>query len=231
MSYDTITQTFSGQAAVEIACWCSIRFAVPRTLYEYYSRKNEITPGSYALHCPLGHSLVPAGQTPAQREAQRLRDELAMQKHNAEQAQADAEYQRQQAKLLGRQVAAKKGMLTKIKNRVGNGVCPCCNRYFANLHRHMVGQHPDWSPESDAATSGGTFAVDSIIGTKSDWSKLARFRRELGIDLSTAASAIGLATSSLRSYEAGSNSSTAAALRYASYLNSVASAHRRETPP
>ena len=44
--------------------------------------------------------------------------------------------------------AALKGQVTKIKRRVGKGMCPCCRRNFANLKRHMEGQHPDWSEES-----------------------------------------------------------------------------------
>lgn len=40
--------------------------------------------------------------------------------------------------------AATKGQLTKTKKRIANGVCPCCNRSFANLERHMAGQHPDY---------------------------------------------------------------------------------------
>ena len=44
--------------------------------------------------------------------------------------------------------AALKGQVTKIKRRVSKGICPCCRRNFANLKRHMEGQHPDWSEES-----------------------------------------------------------------------------------
>lgn len=28
---------------------------------------------------------------------------------------------------------------------VGAGVCPCCNRTFKNLARHMAGQHPGFT--------------------------------------------------------------------------------------
>lgn len=39
---------------------------------------------------------------------------------------------------------AYKGRVTAIKNRVQNGVCPCCNRTFQNLMGHMKTKHPDW---------------------------------------------------------------------------------------
>ena len=36
-----------------------------------------------------------------------------------------------------------KGVVAKLKKRVGRGVCPCCNRHFSNLQRHMESKHPD----------------------------------------------------------------------------------------
>lgn len=54
-------------------------------------------------------------------------------------AAARAEYSRRSEK------AAK----TRIKNRVANGVCPCCKRSFENLHRHMKSQHPDFAAQTE----------------------------------------------------------------------------------
>jgi len=48
-----------------------------------------------------------------------------------------------------RRAAAARGQVTRIKNRVGNGVCPCCNRSFQNLHRHMSSQHPDFTTNAE----------------------------------------------------------------------------------
>jgi hypothetical protein len=47
-----------------------------------------------------------------------------------------------------RQKAAAKGQLTKTRRRVANGVCPCCNRTFADLAAHMHGQHPEYAETS-----------------------------------------------------------------------------------
>lgn len=41
-----------------------------------------------------------------------------------------------------RRASSFKGHLTRVKTRVGRGVCPCCNRTFENLRRHMESQHP-----------------------------------------------------------------------------------------
>lgn len=147
MAYDTATKTFSGSAAVEIRCWCSIAIAIPKTLHEYYVRENAAKPGSVALHCPLGHSFIPGKHT----EIDRLRDELARARHREEQAAAARDVAWLTVRLRDRQIAARKGQLTRLKNRVGNGVCPCCNRYFANLHRHMDKQHPEWRATDELA--------------------------------------------------------------------------------
>lgn len=41
-----------------------------------------------------------------------------------------------------RRLTAQRGVTTRIKNRIGKGICPCCNRTFKNLQRHMRNQHP-----------------------------------------------------------------------------------------
>lgn len=35
--------------------------------------------------------------------------------------------------------------------RIRNGVCPCCNRSFKDVHRHMKSQHPEFNPAVDDA--------------------------------------------------------------------------------
>ena len=55
---------------------------------------------------------------------------------------------RERAEKTERQLIATRGVVTRIKNRVSKGVCPCCNRTFANLTRHMGTQHPDFSDDA-----------------------------------------------------------------------------------
>ena len=40
--------------------------------------------------------------------------------------------------------AATRGYLTRQKRRSRAGVCPCCNRTFKQLSRHMKSQHPEY---------------------------------------------------------------------------------------
>ena len=46
-----------------------------------------------------------------------------------------------------RAIAALKGAARRTKTRVQNGVCPCCNRTFIALGRHMATKHPDWKEQ------------------------------------------------------------------------------------
>ena len=67
-----------------------------------------------------------------------LRRELALERKQKEWA-------RQEAKHAENRRRAAAGQLTKIKRRVSRGVCPCCNRTFENLAKHMENKHPGYS--------------------------------------------------------------------------------------
>lgn len=45
-----------------------------------------------------------------------------------------------------------KGQLALVKKRLANGICPCCNRYFVELHRHMTTKHSDFLAETGILT-------------------------------------------------------------------------------
>ena len=66
--------------------------------------------------------------------------ELQRERQRHDQTRADRDHI--EAKRRGEKAAK-----TRIKNRIAAGVCPCCNRTFQNLAKHMAGQHPDFTPE------------------------------------------------------------------------------------
>lgn len=84
-------------------------------------------------YCPNGH---PWSYKESQADQLRRERDLL----NQRLAEKDDEIARQR-----RELSAARGQIAKIKNRVGQGVCPCCNRTFANLHRHMHSKHPDYA--------------------------------------------------------------------------------------
>lgn len=126
------TLTYSGSLTI-VTCWCGMRHAVPSELENCQRRQHDDGIANVqAIYCPLGHTHVPAGKSEIERERERLRRLEAQKQHLSDQLQATE-----------RSRAALKGQVTKIKKRVGKGVCPCCNRSFTNVERHMATQHPD----------------------------------------------------------------------------------------
>lgn len=101
------------------------------------------------FYCPNGHAQWYSGKTDKEREIERLGEELRSLTANRDYHQSRAQRQTEAAETARRQAAAARGVVTKVKRRIGKGVCPCCNRYFRDLHQHMTGEHPDWS-QTDA---------------------------------------------------------------------------------
>jgi hypothetical protein len=157
MAYNTITETFDGIAVQHMNCWCGIAFAIPMTLYEHYVREND-SRNRYNLFCPLGHSMIPAGKS----ESDKLRDQLAAEKHAREQAQAHGRFLSQrltevydEKTHVEHRLRGTKAVITRMKRRAVAGRCPCCSHQFKDLERHMKTQHPKFDPEKGADALAG----------------------------------------------------------------------------
>jgi len=92
-----------------------------------------------SFHCPNGHKQWYCDSDKAKFEKARA---------EAERMEKRADYWRKTANSAERSVSAQKGVVTRIKNRVAKGICPCCNRTFKNLGRHMQSKHPDYTEGS-----------------------------------------------------------------------------------
>ena len=108
-------------------CSCDILFAMPQRMVEARQRDGAL------FYCPCGHP-----QSWRDTEADGLRKRLAS-------AEARALHEQDQRRAAERSNAALRGVVTRTKRRIGNGVCPCCNRHFANVERHMSAKHPDYA--------------------------------------------------------------------------------------
>lgn len=95
------------------------------------------------FYCPSGHPQHYIGKT----EAEKAREEAERQRIRADGYEQLADERAVQRDHARRQAAASRGVVTRIKRRIGKGVCPCCNRTFADLGRHMAGQHPDFAAQ------------------------------------------------------------------------------------
>lgn len=103
-------------------CACGVKFGMPTSL------DKKLRENRRDFYCPNGHKQHYVAET----EAEKLRKEL----RRKEQELAD----QVQAKLNAQNALNK---AQKKLKRVSNGVCPCCNRSFVNLQRHMKTKHPE----------------------------------------------------------------------------------------
>lgn len=131
--------------AVTMEVWlcgsCGCQFAAPEELIR--GRRN--AGGSiWCSGCGASYSW---GRT----EKDRLRDQIK--RAEARLARERAAHDQTQAELEQTEFRrrAEKAAKTRLKNRIGAGVCPCCNRTFQNLARHMENQHPGYSQEGTHA--------------------------------------------------------------------------------
>lgn len=82
------------------------------------------------FYCPSGHPRVYTGKT----EAQKLQEQLDRERQVREAAEQRA------LRMQGERDQVAKAH-KRMRTRVMNGVCPCCNRTFQNLLRHMQTEH------------------------------------------------------------------------------------------
>ena len=87
--------------------------------------------GWHCPHCQASSAFVKG-------EAERLRGQLAAARDREASLRADLKRKEAQRR-------AQKAAATKLRKRAAAGVCPCCNRTFANLQRHMSTKHPDYA--------------------------------------------------------------------------------------
>ena len=111
---------------------CAVWHTIPEIVHSCYKRE-----GGF-WHCPNGHQRGWAKGTEAieqenirlerdrlKQDTARLADEVAAEKKRADEAEH---------KYL------------KARQRAAAGVCPCCNRTFVNVQRHMKTKHPNVVP-------------------------------------------------------------------------------------
>ena len=122
-------------------CWkCKSQFWMPPDLDAAARRDSKIR-----VFCAHGHSgSFPEGET-EEAKLRRDRDRLAQ---RVAEKDDEIKHQRELREGTERQLSATRGVVTRIKNRVGAGVCPCCTRSFSNLRRHMETRHTDYRAEA-----------------------------------------------------------------------------------
>jgi hypothetical protein len=127
-------------------CQCGMPFAMTKDFHERRREDHKL------FYCPRGHSQHFTGKTAEQKE----RDHLKWLLERAERARDANERDRRCAKAKATRAINEK---KRIEERMANGACPCCNRHFKNLSRHMKTKHPGVvakSKRTKAAKKKGT---------------------------------------------------------------------------
>jgi hypothetical protein len=112
-------------------CSCGMTFAVP-VAWEKERRENH-----KGFFCPNGHPLVFNGPSNLEKQVKEKEAEI-------ERLRSRLDWKERSLLSANRSNSALRGQRTKLKNRIHNGVCPCCHRSFEKLQRHMKTKHPDW---------------------------------------------------------------------------------------
>ena len=115
---------------------CGVRFAIPHNLLASLRNSKAM------FYCPNGHP-----QSFRQSRTEALEAELKAERERRERAEDLARRRREEADVLRRTKQQTLGKLRALKGRVKNGVCPCCNRSFAQLAKHIATKHPDYAKE------------------------------------------------------------------------------------
>lgn len=92
------------------------------------------------FYCPNGH---PQHYVSGESECTTLRRERDRLKQEQARLQDAIRHERERAEHERNRANGYKGAATRMKNRARAGVCPCCNRHFVNLERHMTAKHSE----------------------------------------------------------------------------------------
>ena len=128
---------------------CGIRWGMPRRFVEVRRAGGEAcTPRSF--YCPNGHVRVfrETDNDKLRRERDRLKQDAARLEE-----ERNAAWQAEQRAVEARRKAESE--LKRTVSRAGGGVCPCCNRTFSQLARHMANKHPEIVPIAKKRAANG----------------------------------------------------------------------------
>lgn len=125
-----LTQIYTGELVVVTCGECGITFGMDQNFYDRKRKDHSV------WYCPNGHNRVYNAKTQLEKE----KEELEYRVSNLHSVLESKNSTIHSLKYSNRALKAAK---TKIINRVKNGVCPCCNRTFANLQNHFKTVHPE----------------------------------------------------------------------------------------
>jgi hypothetical protein len=125
---------------------CGITFGLPERLNDHALAHPANAPGTVYFYCPAGHQLRYNGES----REQELERSLEASRNRAARLTADLDQTEASRKAQKAAATRARNERDRILQRIKGGVCPCCNRSFKNVRRHMASQHPDYAiPEGE----------------------------------------------------------------------------------
>lgn len=119
------TLTITEHLVTERCCSCGTLFALTDSLAALRRQDRQ------TFYCPNGHPQYFVGKT----DKELLREAEATLKAARAKLQAETDQRKAAERELKRQ-----------RQRAKGGACPCCNRTFVQLARHIKTQHPGFTP-------------------------------------------------------------------------------------
>ncbi len=111
---------------VSVKCGnCGVLFGLTESMHDQMLNTGK------SFYCPNGHHI-----SYHESENDRLKNRLRWAERQRDNERHEHQYTKDRLRTT-------KAAHTKTKKRIHNGVCPHCNRHFANVEKHMTNQHPD----------------------------------------------------------------------------------------
>ena len=117
-----------------VICYkCAIPFCIPE------SRIRNLKESRDEFYCPNGHAQAYIKST-----ADILKEKLEKAEQEKLTLQQNSSYWKNEFDFQVKQKEKVQRKLKRTEKRIANGVCPCCNRTFEDLTKHMKSKHPEF---------------------------------------------------------------------------------------
>src|SRR3990167_9140447 len=108
----------------EACCNCGVLFAMTADFDKERRRDHKL------FYCPSGHAQS-FGENDTERELRATRECLESERGWSSRLSG-------RLAVAERSLSATRGVVTRQRNRAAAGLCPCCNRHFVAMERHMA---------------------------------------------------------------------------------------------
>lgn len=128
------------------SCWsregCGVHFAVDENVVRNKRARGE------TLFCPNGHRLS-LGKSDRQLHEEELAEkqrQIENLSKRMEWEQQETKQQRERALRAENRTRSVRGHVTRLRKRLSEGKCPCCEQEFPDMAAHIAEKHPRYKP-------------------------------------------------------------------------------------